>query len=184
MNETQNRITMLKSNLPFIPDFYDTYINQVSDTVELSTALREFGADYVTGEKKNFEALGDQVYAPGKWTVKDILQHMIDTERVFAYRALRFARNDKTELAGMDQDLFASHTFANDRTIDELLEEFAIVRQSTILLYESFTDQMLMREGVSFGRKTTVAALGFTIIGHVMHHMLILEERYFPLLDA
>lgn len=174
---------MLKSNLPFIPDFYDTYINQVSDTIELSAALRDYGADFVAGEKDNLLALGNQVYAPGKWTVKDILQHMIDTERVFAYRALRFSRNDHTELAGMDQNLFASHTDANKRQLEDLLKEFAVVRESTILLYKSFNHEMMMREGSCFGKKTTVIALGFTIVGHVLHHMRILKERYYPLLD-
>ncbi|MEK6481223.1 DinB family protein [Catalinimonas sp. 4WD22] len=175
---------MLKSNLPFIPDFYDTYINQIGDTIELSSALHEYGADFVTGEEKNFMALRDQVYAPGKWTVKDILQHVIDTERVFAYRALRFARNDHTELAGMDQRLFAANTNANERSVDELLYEFSVVRQSTIFLYKSFNQEMLKREGVCFGRKTTVGALGFTIVGHVLHHIKILKERYYPLLEG
>lgn len=175
---------MLKSNLPFIPDFYDTYINKVDDQLDLSTALRQYAGAYLKAEQKQLQALGDRVYAPGKWTVNEILQHMIDTERVFAYRALRFARNDKTALPGMDQDLFAEHTTAKERKLEGLLEEFAVVRESTILLFNSFNAEMLMREGICDGKRTSVSALGFTIVGHMLHHMSILRERYYPMLEA
>ncbi len=173
---------MLKSNLPFIPDFYHTYINKVNDELKLNAALQKYDGDYLLAEKGKFLAIGNQVYSPGKWTVKDILQHIIDTERVFAYRVLHFARNDRTELPGMDQNLFAENTGADERNVEDLLEEYGVVRQSTILLFRSFNDEMLLREGVCFGKKMTVLALGFTIIGHVLHHLQVLKERYYPLI--
>lgn len=175
---------MRKSNLPFIPDFYDTYINKVGDTLDLANALEQFGGTYLAAESKFLIALGDQAYAPGKWTVKEVLQHMIDTERIFAYRALRFARNDQTVLPGMDQDLFAANTLANKREVEDLLHEFAVVRESTILLYRSFDDKMLLREGICSEKRTTVLALGFTIVGHVLHHKHILKERYYPMWES
>lgn len=175
---------MLKTELPYIPEFYDTYINQVEDKYDLQSALKAYGADYLNVEKEKFTLLGAITYAPGKWTVNDILQHVIDTERVFAYRALRFARNDHTELAGMDQNIFAAHTTANERSLAELLVEFSVLRQSTLLLFQSFNDEMLKREGVCFGKRITVAALGFAIVGHGIHHMNILKERYYPLLKG
>lgn len=175
---------MRKSNLPFVPDFYDTYIQKVGDTLDLENALEQFGGEYFTADKKILLALGDQAYAPGKWTVKKVLQHMIDTERIFAYRALRFARNDQTELPGMDQDLFAANTLANKRGVEDLLHEFAVVRESTILLFASFDDKMLLREGICSEKRTTVLALGFTIVGHGLHHKHILKERYYPMLES
>jgi hypothetical protein len=164
-----------------MPDFFDRYINlvgeeSVSRSLSLSSTLFEEIAD-------RMKALGDTVYAPGKWTVKDILQHCIDTERILAYRALAFARNEKAELPGFDEETYASHTLARERTLDDLLEEFEVVRTATIWLFENFSDQMLFREGVANGRRISVLALGFTIVGHAIHHVRILEERYFPLLS-
>lgn len=175
---------MRKANLPFIPDFYDTYINKVEDHLDISAALEQYGAAWLMAEKDCLLMLKDRVYASGKWTVKDILQHMIDTERVFAYRALHFARNDKTELPGMDQEIFAAHTQASQREVEDLLHEFSVVRESTILLFRSFDDEMLLRAGVCYGKRTTVLALGFTIVGHALHHMRILKERYYPMLET
>jgi hypothetical protein len=172
---------MNKSAIAHMPQYFDRYI-ALADDVPIVQALEQYGAAYLEQEKDKLVALGDSVYAPGKWTVKDILQHMIDTERIFAYRALRIGRSDKTPLPGFEEDFYASHTTAAKRSVDELLEEYAVVRQATILLFRSFSDQMLQNEGTSSGTAISALAIGFTIAGHVIHHVNVLRERYYPLL--
>jgi hypothetical protein len=117
-------------------------------------------------------------YAPGKWTSKEILAHLIDDERIYSYRALRFARNDKTALPGFEQDDYALESGANDRTINDLLSEFATVRNATISLFESFDDSMLARYGVASGNVMSVRAAAYHIAGHELRHLNIIKERY------
>ena len=117
-------------------------------------------------------------YAEGKWTIKEILAHHIDDERIYAYRALRFARNDQTELPGFEQDDYAAESGANERSLDDLLEEFAFVRKSTIALFNSFDDRVLTRSGVANGNVMSVRAIAYHIAGHELHHVNIIKERY------
>ncbi|HOZ75090.1 MAG TPA: DinB family protein [Flavobacterium sp.] len=120
----------------------------------------------------------DYRYAEGKWTIKDILQHLIDAERIFAYRALRFARNDQTPLASFEEDDYAIQADGSRRSIQDLLTEVAVVRQATLSLFKSLTQQELLRIGVASGKPMSVRALGFVIIGHQNHHQGVFEERY------
>lgn len=120
----------------------------------------------------------DYRYAEGKWTIKDILQHLIDTERIFAYRALRIARNDQTALPGFDETAYAGATDANARHLQNLLTELSIVRQGTIHLFKSFTSEDLLKTGTASGYNVSVRALGYLIIGHQYHHIKIYKERY------
>lgn len=117
-------------------------------------------------------------YAEGKWTIKEVLQHIIDTERIFAYRALRIARKDKTPLAGFEQNDYVETCNADYRNFSEMLEEFSLTRKSTQLLFKSFEDDMFLEEGEMSGNSVTVRALGFICSGHVKHHLNILKERY------
>jgi uncharacterized damage-inducible protein DinB len=117
-------------------------------------------------------------YAERKWTVKDILLHIIDDERIYAYRALRFARNDKTELPGFEQDDYVAAHNANERSIDDLLEELATVRAATLTLFNSFDDAMLRRTGVANGAPMSVRAAAYHLAGHELHHVNIIRERY------
>ena len=117
-------------------------------------------------------------YAEGKWTIKEILSHHIDDERIYAYRALRFARNDQTELPGFEQDDYVPESGANDRSLEDLLEEFAVVRRSTIALFKSFEDRVLTRSGVASGNVMSVRAIAYHIAGHELHHMNIIKARY------
>ncbi|HEX8719296.1 MAG TPA: DinB family protein [Pyrinomonadaceae bacterium] len=117
-------------------------------------------------------------YAEGKWTVKEILAHVIDDERIYAYRALRFARGDRTELPGFEQDYYAINSGANRRTAESLLGEFAAVRRSTVALFDSFDDEALLRSGVADGNRATVRALAYHIAGHELRHVRIIKERY------
>jgi uncharacterized damage-inducible protein DinB len=117
-------------------------------------------------------------YAGGKWTIKETLVHIVDDERIYAYRALRFARNDKTELPGFEQDDYALYSGANERDIGNILEEFATVRKSTISLFEGFDDKALTRIGVADGKVMSVRAAAYHIAGHELHHINIIKERY------
>lgn len=117
-------------------------------------------------------------YAEGKWTIKEILVHIIDDERIYAYRALRFARNDKTELPGFEQDDYAVHSGANERDIKDILKEFASVRHATISLFDGFNREALLRVGVADGKVMSVRAAAYHIAGHEMRHINIINERY------
>ncbi|TAE66471.1 MAG: DinB family protein [Bacteroidetes bacterium] len=117
-------------------------------------------------------------YAEGKWTIKEILLHIIDVERILAYRSLRFARTDNNELPGFDQDKYVLHSKANERNWEELQQEFKIVRQSTILLFKNFDKEMLLESGLANNYRFSVNAMGFMIAGHELHHRIIIQERY------
>jgi hypothetical protein len=171
-----------KSDLPVVPQFFDRYINIAEDN-ELIDSLQNSYQKIEEVSIATLELLKDNVYAPGKWTVKDILQHMIDTERIQAYRALRIARNDKNELIGFDEELFAQNTIANQRTVKDLIEEYKFVRLSSIALFKNMTDEMLLRTGTAFKVQVTALSLGFVLVGHQKHHFNIINEKYLPLLS-
>ncbi|WP_080054016.1 DinB family protein [Spirosoma aerolatum] len=173
---------MTKSEIPVMPDFFDRYIN-LADNVFLIDALTQSASFESLIPAYKLEALGDRRYAPGKWMVTDILQHIIDNERIMTYRALRFARNDKTELPGYDEELFGQTANGSRRTVADLYEEYALVRQSSIALFKSFDNEMLLRTGICFHRTISVVALGFVLVGHAKHHVNIIRERYLPLLS-
>lgn len=124
------------------------------------------------------EAQAEKGYAPGKWTLKEMLLHQIDTERVFAYRALRFARGDSQNLAAFDQDDYVTHSGANARPVASLLAEYDAVRAATLALFESFTEEQLNRHGMANGGPTTVRALLYILPGHEAHHLNVIRERY------
>ncbi|MBJ2173180.1 DinB family protein [Aureibaculum sp. A20] len=117
-------------------------------------------------------------YEVDKWTIKELVQHIIDSERVFGYRALTFSRNDTTPLPGFDENQFVQYSNANDRSYGELLEELKVVRLSTILLFKSFDIADFEKVGVASGKSMSLKALGYIISGHLLHHLKIIEERY------
>ena len=117
-------------------------------------------------------------YAEGKWTIKEILMHIVDDERIYAYRALRFARNDKTELPGFEQDDYARYSGANERSVDDILEEFATVRRATVSLFEGFDSAALVRSGIANGQVMSVRAAAYHIAGHELRHINVVKERY------
>jgi uncharacterized damage-inducible protein DinB len=117
-------------------------------------------------------------YAAGKWTIKEILVHLSDDERIYAYRALRFARNDKTELPGFEQDDYARYSGANDRGVEDILEEFATVRAATISLFNNLDSEALLRVGMADGKVMSVRAAAYHIAGHELRHLNIIRERY------
>ncbi len=117
-------------------------------------------------------------YAPGKWTIKEILVHIIDAERIFAYRALRFARHDKTELPGFEENDYAPESQANLRTVESILKEYSVTRKATIEMFKNFTPAMLDRIGIASSNPMSVKALAFSIAGHELHHVNVIKERY------
>ncbi|MGQ2985119.1 DinB family protein [Flavobacterium sp.] len=120
----------------------------------------------------------DYRYAEGKWTIKDILQHLIDSERIFAYRALRFSRNDTTALPGFDENSYAANAHGDDRSINELLTEMSALRHANIMMFKSFDKEDMLRKGTASGYTVSVRAFGFLLIGHQNHHINVFRERY------
>ena len=117
-------------------------------------------------------------YAPGKWTIKDMLLHMSDSERIFIYRALRFSRGDQTQLPGFEESLYAQYAGANDREKEDILREYSLVRESSIAFIESLTDEALNRKGLANNILLSVRYIVNLIYGHHKHHLNILRERY------
>ncbi|MFD2553888.1 DinB family protein [Sphingobacterium tabacisoli] len=158
------------------PAIYDDYIETIVGDVheELVNQLETF-PDFI---KAIPEELGTYTYAEGKWTVKEILCHIIDTERVMAYRALRFARNDMTALASFEQDEFVANGRHNERTFDSIIEEFIMVRKSNLILFDTFNEHELARKGMASDRLISVRAFIYVVAGHLNHHRIILQERY------
>ncbi len=124
------------------------------------------------------ESKADYAYAEGKWTVKQLLQHIIDTERVFAFRALWFARDSSQPLTSFDENIFAKAANVQNRTIDSLRQEMLAVRKSTTFLFENFTENDLNKKARLNDHLVTVNALGYILVGHVTHHLQIYKERY------
>jgi hypothetical protein len=174
---------MNKSSIHPIPQYFDRYIALVED-IDVVDALKKYHVTYLQSEYKNLKKLGDKAYDEDKWTVKDVLQHVVDTERIMAYRALRIARNDKTPLPGFDQDILAASANTSNRTIGEILREFELVRETTIILFKTFDPEMLSRTGNCNNVIISALALGFVIAGHTIHHMNMIRERYYPLLQG
>ena len=158
--------------------YFANYVNQVSNEYTLMEEL-EISVHRLIKFVQNIPLdKFDYRYAEGKWTIKDILQHLIDAERIFAYRALRFARNDKTELKGFEENDYVDEANANKRSIQDLLTELLIVRQASLALFKSFSKEELLRVGIASNNPVSVRALGFIIIGHQNHHQRVFEERY------
>ncbi len=164
-------------NLETIPAFYKGYVKLVSHP-DVLQAVRISG--YRTMELIHSipETKSDFRYAEGKWSVREVLCHMMDAERIFGYRALRFARNDRTELPGFDEKEYALQLNATGRSLTQIGDEMQHLRTSTVDLFESFTEEMLKRKGSANKSELSVLALGIIIAGHETHHCKIIRERY------
>lgn len=170
-------------DLPFLPQYFDRYIARIPEHLELTEAFLLFSPENTFTDRAKLNALGDQVYAPGKWPVKEVIQHCIDTERIMAYRALCISRGERISLPGFDEELYAENTIASARSIDDLLAEYKVVREATELLFHHMSSAMALREGSGNCIRITPLALAFMVLGHGIHHYEVLEKRYFPLLS-
>jgi uncharacterized damage-inducible protein DinB len=161
-----------------VAPFYQRYINLVPDDGNLLIHLEDIFSDTeemigpLTSDQMEFR------YAPGKWTIKDMLVHMSDTERIFIYRALRFSRGDETPLAGFDESKYARYTGANEREKEDIMREYSLVRESSIAFIETLSDEALNRKGTANGYPVSVGLIVNLIYGHHKHHLNLLRERY------
>ncbi len=158
--------------------FYDRYISLVPGTDILGTleSQRRQMLLLLSGRE---EADGDFRYAPGKWTVKEMLGHVCDTERIFAYRALRISRGDQTPIEGFEQDDYVRNGPFAHRPLAEVIEDYIAVRRATLTLLRNLDEQAWLRRGIANKNEVTVRAIAYTAAGHELHHRRILEEKYF-----
>ncbi len=160
-----------------LPAFYKKYVDQVQD-MDVMQALQSSGTQ-TTGLVLSIpEEMGEFRYAPDKWSIKELICHVMDAERIFAYRALRFSRNDATSLHGFEENDYASRANAHSRTLPQLVQEMKHLRTTSIDLFASFTPDMLLHKGVASNNLISVINLGYIIAGHETHHRNILTERY------
>lgn len=158
-------------------EYFAAYISRVPDgdvRAHLAQQLPETAA-YI---KSRGDAWAMSRYAPGKWSVKEVINHLADAERVFSYRALRIARGDETPLPGFDENKWVPKTHADARSVPSLLDELAAVRAATVALFNSFDDDAWKRIGNASGKPISVRAIGYIACGHERHHLAILKERY------
>ena len=159
--------------------FYEPYIEAlVSNEKNILENLKETHLEAIALLKDLPKKKQHYRYAEGKWTIKELIQHFIDAERVLSYRALRFARRDATNLPGYEEDDYVKNSNGDTRDYNDLLEEFSAVRNATMLLFNSFTNESLQRIGSANGSIISVRALGFIISGHLQHHLTIIKDRY------
>ena len=168
---------MSRPDISTVPEFYHSYIQQVKEE-NLSIAFQNNTNEIlnflstISVEKYNFS------YAENKWTLKEVIQHIIDSERVFSYRALRFARKDATPLPGFDETVFAKNAKVDKRDWNDLVEELLTVRKATEFLFNSFGEEQLSEIGLANNNNISVLAIGFICVGHCKHHFQIIKERY------
>ena len=157
--------------------YYGTYINKVERN-DLLASLLENAETFSSFVKSVPKEKLDYRYAEGKWTIKEIIVHLTDAERIFAYRALRFARKDKTSLSGFEENDYVPECNASNQSIEQLLEEFNAVRNSSVALFKSCTPEMCLRTGIANDKEISVRALGFIMAGHAIHHQQVISQRY------
>lgn len=168
---------MTHVDLSRVPEYYHKYIRLVMDQ-DLPDAFENHQKELLSFLKDIPKKKWNHRYAEGKWSVKEVVQHIIDAERVFAYRALCFARKDQTPLPPFDENVFAAHSKADERTKKDLLKELKTLQESTAQLFASFDQEQLDQPGIASGQPTYVKGIGYILLGHARHHKNILEERY------
>lgn len=174
---------MKRSDINPMPDYYDRYINLIAD-VELSQAFDDSIGQLNELDKNLLEELDRKATTLGKWTTKQILQHLTDWERILSCRAMLFARREGSIPQSVDQDRLAENMRAENRSIDSLIAELKAVRLSSKAMFDSFDERMLLACGTNWKYEISVLAMGFALLGHQIHHLKIIEENYYPLLSA
>lgn len=168
---------MANVDLSRVPEYFHKYINLVIDD-DLQTAFEKHQTDLVSFLKDIPKKKWTYRYAEGKWSIKEVVQHIIDAERVFCYRALCFARRDPAPLPAFDENVFAANSKADERSKKELIKELKIVQESSALLFSSLDEEQLEQPGVANGKSTYVKGVAYILLGHAVHHKKILEEKY------
>ncbi len=157
--------------------WYAGYVNRTKGETPVEL-INQYAADINSFIENLSEAKANFAYAEGKWTVKQVVQHLIDSERIFVYRALRFCRKDATPLSGFEENDYAINDFSEQRTFNSIKEEFFVLRKSTDLFITHLNEEQLQQSGQANNNAVTVNAICFIIFGHLLHHKAILEERY------
>ena len=168
---------MPKPDLSTVPEWYHRYINQVQEE-DLDKAIQTNTETSIQFLHSIPEEKWNHRYADDKWSIKEMIQHIIDAERIFSYRALCFARGEKISLPGFEENDYAAASKADTRSKEELIEEFETVRKSIQQLFNSLDEEQLHSVGIANNNFISVNAIGFIIPGHVQHHINILRERY------
>jgi hypothetical protein len=167
----------MRPDLSRVVPYFHGYINLVPED-ELAEAFVSQSASFIRFLETIPPEKYDFRYAENKWTIQEVVQHVLDAERIFAYRALRFARLDLTPLPGFDENSYVISSNAHHRPWDKLVEEFKVLRRSSELLFQSFTEEQLQAGGTASNGPNYVLGLGFILIGHAMHHLQVVKERY------
>jgi hypothetical protein len=173
MAETTNNYPEATEYAPY----YGRYVSLVPEGDIVETLTRQLDSTLATLGGIDEEKAGYR-YAPGKWSIKELVGHVIDGERIFAYRALRFARNDRTELPGFEQDDYIRHAGFDVCALGDIVQEFAFVRRANLLMFSRLDKEAWQRRGIASSAEVTVRALAFIMAGHERHHMEILRARY------
>lgn len=158
--------------------YYWNYVSKVSNELTLVEGFKQGKIQVLNFFKSIPKDKLDFRYAPGKWSIKEVFQHMIDTEQVFMYRCLRIARHDKTPLMGYEQDDYIIPSKANEKSLDDLIEEYQAVRQNFIVLLKSLKDEDLKCMGTASESPMSSRAAAFIILGHEIHHVNVVREKY------
>jgi uncharacterized damage-inducible protein DinB len=168
---------MANVDLSRVPEYYHKYINLAIND-DLQTIFEKHQTELVSFLKEIPKKKWNYRYAEGKWSIKEVVQHIIDAERVFIYRALSFARKDQTPLPAFDENIFAANSKADERSKKDLLKELKTVQQSSAQLFNSFNEEQLNQPGIANEKPTYVKGLAYIVAGHALHHKNVLEERY------
>lgn len=171
---------MKKSEIKDQPIYFDRYIRLVED-IDLDDAFKNSLNDIDSFNSEILQSIGIRSYKKGKWTVHEIIQHIIDIERILSIGTLHVVRNNNTRMIKFNEEELVKNSNANLRDVNDLLSELNIVRQSTRALYNSFNKNDLFKIGVYWEHKISILAMGFNIIGHQIHHFKFIEDHYFPL---
>jgi DinB family protein len=173
---------MKKSDINQPPCYFDKYMDCVAD-IELFEAFDQSQTELESLDLAHFKHVGDAVYTEGKWTIRDIFQHLMDAEHILSYRALRIGRNDNSLYTGFDEALLAANVSTKNRNLEIIVEELKLLRQVTKSMFGTFTDEALQRFTVVDGKQMSALAFGFTILGHQKYHLKMIEEKYLPLVE-
>ena len=169
--------TITKPAVGTYPEYFETYLKWVPE----GNILEELMASYVE-TMELLTSLDPETlhfrYAPGKWNILEVMQHVMDSERVFTYRALCIARGEQNSLPGFDENVYAENSQASHRNIDDMMREFSLLRACSIELFKSFTAEQLELIGTANNKKVSVKALAFILLGHEIHHRKVIEQRY------
>jgi hypothetical protein len=183
MNNQMTDLTIEKPDATEYLSYYGRYVSLVPEGNILAVLSSQMD-DTLSRLRSIPESRAGFRYAPGKWSIRELVGHMIDTERIFAYRALRFARNDKTPLSGYEQDHYINNASFDAYPLGELAGEFESVRRASLFMFKHLDQEAWKRRGLANESEVSVRALAYIIAGHELHHMDVLRNKYLPAAQA